>query len=71
MKAYDDSLTKWVEKAELAKFSALYFMGGLTHDALDCKIVDIEKVESMRRVIPLAVVGNGVATQVTLTSPTF
>ena len=71
MKAYDDSLTKWVENAEPAKFSAFYFMGGRTHDALDFKIVDIEKVESMRRVIPLAVVGNGVTTQVTLTSPTF
>ena len=41
IRAYHDSLTKWVEKAELAKFAALFALGGCTHDALDCKLVNV------------------------------
>lgn len=60
LSAFHDGLTKWVERAELAKFSALYWLGGITHDALDCELLDIDKLERFRSTSPLLVVGNAI-----------
>lgn len=58
LEAVTDKETHWVEKSDLYKVASLYVFGGVAVDALDQKLVSAARLEEVRSISPLLVVGN-------------
>lgn len=49
LQAWQCKGTLWIEKSDLAKYSAVYALGGVAVDALDCKLHNAAKLEEFMK----------------------